>query len=83
MDLPNIVRVDFVDTDLQPDIGRILASYYLVNPDTEKLDKIKKRVEARFDTENDEPTIGCIDEIEDELRKNFQLLSLDTIEINW
>lgn len=83
MESPNVVRVDFVDTDPQPDIGRVLVSYYLINPDMEKLDKIKKRVEARFDTENDEPLIGCIDEIEDELRKNFQMLSLDTIEINW
>lgn len=81
--LSNIVRVDFVDTDPQPDIGKVLATYYLVNPDLKKLDEIKKWVEARFDTDDDEPTIGGIDVVEEELKKQFQLLTLDTVEIDW
>lgn len=83
MELPNIVRVDFVDTDPQPDIGKVLATYYLVNPNLKKLDEIKDWVEARFDIDDDEPTIGGIDIVEEELKKHFQLLTLDTVEIDW
>lgn len=94
-DAIKIVRLDFVDTDPQPDIGRVLISYYLVNPDMEKLEEIRKRVEARFDglydsdPENedeeirDEPTFGGIDEVEELLKENFLLIHLDKEEIKW
>lgn len=94
-DVIKIVRLDFVDTDPQPDIGRVLVSYYLVNPDMEKLEEIRKKVEARFDdvyTDDlddggseicDEPTFGGIDEVEELLKENFMLISLDTEEIKW
>lgn len=83
MKIPNIIRVDIVDNEPQEDIGRVLATYYLVNPDKEKLEEIKKRVESRFETEDDEPTVGCICEIEDDFKNSFEMITLDTVEIEW
>ena len=77
-----IVRLEI--TDNEGEFNRdVLACYYLVNPDTEKLKSIREMIESRFDDLDKEPTFGCIDEIEELLKANFSLISVSTEEIEW
>lgn len=76
-----IVRVDIVDNE-EYDGDQVLDTIYLVNPDMDKLLKLKARVERRFDTD-DEPTFGCIDEIQALITKQFKEIEVDKVEISW
>ena len=80
----NIVRVEMQDTEVF-DGDSLLYTFYLLNPDMNKLKEIKSAVEARFlnTTEDGGPSYGCIDEVEAELKKHFTLLNLKRIEIMW
>ena len=84
MEKVNIMRVDIRDNE-EFDGDSLLHSYYLVDPDMDKLDEVKKDVEARFEKENEDgdPSYACIDDIEAELKKHFTLLNLKTVEIMW
>lgn len=77
-----IVRLEITDNDGEFN-REILACYYLVNPDTEKLKAIREMIESRVDDLDLEPTFGCIDEIEELLKANFSLISVSTEEIEW
>ena len=83
MKIPNILRVDIVDTEPQNDIGRIMATYYLLEPNMKKLEKIRQKVKTRSDNPNHEATVDCIDEIYEELKRNFKMVTFDTVEIDW
>lgn len=77
----NIVRVDIVDNE-EYDGEQVLDTMYLVNPDMDKLIKLKERVESRFDAD-DEPTFGCIDEIQALITEQFKEIEVDKVEISW
>ena len=79
-----IVRIEMRDTELF-DGESLLQTFYLLDPDMNKLDEIKKKVEARFDDENEngDPSFGSFDDVEEELKKHFTLLNLRSIEIMW
>lgn len=53
-----IVKLDIVDTDVEFETP-ILATYYLVNPDMNKLDELKEMIEHRLD-------YMCKDDLSDE-----------------
>lgn len=84
MDKVNILRVDIRDNE-EFDGDTLLHSFYLINPDMEKLEKVKEAVEARFENLDDEgdPSYRGIDEIEMELRKEFTLVDVRKIDIMW
>lgn len=75
-----IVRVDIVDNE-EYDGDQILDTMYLVNPDMDKLLKLKARVESRLDT--DEPTFGSIDEIQALIEEQCKEIQVDKVEISW
>lgn len=79
-----IVRIEMRDTEVF-DGESLLQTFYLLDPDMNKLDEIKKKVEARFDDENEngDPSFGSLDDVEEELKKHFTLLNLRSIEIMW
>ena len=45
-----IVRLDFVDNDISP----ILETYYLIDPDKNKLEELQQKLNARYDYEYDD-----------------------------
>ena len=49
-----IVRVDFIDNSMFTGENPILDTYYLIDPDEEKLRELKHAVETRFDYEYDD-----------------------------
>ena len=67
-----IVRIEMRDTELF-DGESLLQTFYLLDPDMNKLDEIKKKVEARFDDENEngDPSFGSFDDVEEELKKHL------------
>lgn len=79
-----IVRVEMQDTEVF-DGESLLQTFYLLDPNMDKLNEIKKKVEARFDNENEDgdPSYCSLDDVEEELKKHFTLLNLRSIEIMW
>ena len=79
-----IVRVEMQDTEVF-DGESLLQTVYLLDPDMDNLNQIKKEVEARFDNENEEgdPSYGSLDDVEEKLKKHFTLLNLKRVEIMW
>lgn len=79
-----IVRVEMQDTEVF-DGESLLQTFYLLDPNMDKLNEIKKKVESRFDNENEDgdPSYCSLDDVEEELKKHFTLLNLRSIEIMW
>ena len=84
MEKVNILRVDIRDNE-EFDGDTLLHSYYLVDPDMEKLNEVREDVEARFNNEdeNGDPSYQTIDDIEAELKKHFTLVDIRKTEIMW
>lgn len=49
-----IVKVDIIDNDLSHNENPILDTYYLIDPDREKLQQLKEMIENRFEYQYDE-----------------------------
>ena len=86
-----IVKVDIVDND---DIG-VLSTYYLVNPNKDKLEEFKRKIEGRFDVFSD---VNASDEeitkaenfcdniwgeIADFIAANFTTIEVENFEIEY
>jgi len=84
MEQANVLRIDIRDTE-EFDGDNLLHSYFVLNPDMEKIDEIRKAVEARFDNEdeNGHPSFGVIDEIGATLREHFTLVRIPVTTIMW
>ena len=90
-----IVRVDIVDRDLGYGENPILDSYYLIDPDKEKLEELQHKLKARLDYDYDETLSEEESEylreiyndpwgfIELFIETNFKTLNIDTVEIDY
>ena len=82
--MEKIIRVDIIDTDWDNENPRIMETFYLVNPDVEKLDKLQKLMNNRFDYEEDnEENIEYFEEIYDYIEENFTSIDIELKEIEW
>ena len=77
----NIVRLDIVDSGPEKESERILYTFYLLNPDMNKLNDYKQRLEKREDALMDE--IDGIWDIEGYITDNFETIDVETIEFKW
>lgn len=83
MEQTNILRVDIRDNE-EFDGDTLLHSFYILNPDLQKLDEIREAVESRFyDIDDGNPSFESIDDIEAVLRQHFTLLKIPRAEIMW
>ena len=84
MEKTNILRVDIRDNE-EFDGDTLLHSFYILNPDLQKLEEIREAVESRFyDIDDDgNPSFESIDDIEAVLRQHFTLLKIPRAEIMW
>ena len=76
----NIVRLDIVDKDL-PSAEQLQATFYLVNPDPEKLEQLKYMIETRFDNAPDNEVDWST--IYDFISVHFRTVNIETFEIEW
>lgn len=77
----NIIRVDIIDNEPENPKSRILETYYLLNPNRDKLEALRKAIEQRLDDENSEYK-GLWD-IREYINKNFLTLDIERMEIEW
>lgn len=81
----NIVVLKIVDNE----DGSIMDTFYLVNPDADKLVKLKDLIENRFDDEmngDENPFLDNYSAIYDYIAENFQSISYNSAEdftIEW
>lgn len=75
-----LVKLDIVDKDL-PSSQQLQATFYLVDPDPEKLQELKYMIETRFDNAPDNEVDWST--IYDFIDANFKTLTVDTFEIEW
>lgn len=76
-----IIRLDIVDAQPGKSENKILKSYYLINPDKNKLYALKNGVEKRLETPD-----GCFEglwEIESFINRHFETLNIERTEIKW
>ena len=76
--MSKIVRLDIVDDGLDYS-NRVMATFYLVNPDENKLMRLKDMVENRFIKWELEEFA----EIYDYVKANFETVEIETKEIKW
>jgi thymidylate kinase len=82
--MEKIIRVDIIDTDWDNENPRIMETFYLVNPDVKKLDRLQKLMKNRFDYEEDnEENIEYFEEIYDYIEENFTSIDIELKEIEW
>ncbi len=77
----NIIRVDIIDNEPENSKNRVLETYYLLNPNRDKLEALRKAIEERLDDENSEYK-GLWD-IREYINKNFLTLDIERMEIKW
>ena len=77
----NIIRIDIIDNEPEPQKNRGLETYYLLNPNRDKLETLRKAIEQRLDDENSEHK-GLWD-IREYINKNFLTLDIERMEIKW
>lgn len=66
--------------------GSVMDTFYLVNPDADKLEKLKNLVEGRFVDEmngDENPFLDNYSAIYDYIAENFQLISAEDFTIEW
>lgn len=76
-----IVRLDIVLAKSGKSENKILKSYYLINPDKNKLYALRNGVGKRSETPN-----GCFEglwEIESFVNRHFETLNIERTEIKW
>ena len=77
----NIIRVDIIDNEPENPKNRVLETYYLLDPNRDKLEALRKAIEERLDNENSEYK-GLWD-IREYINKNFLTLDIERMEIEW
>jgi hypothetical protein len=81
--MEKIIRLDIIDNDWDEENPRIMDTYYLVNPDMEKLDELQKLMNNRFDYEDGDEYIESFEEIYDYIEENFTSIDIKLKEIEW
>lgn len=77
----NIIRVDIIDNEPENPKNRVLETYYLLDPNRDKLEALRKAIEQRLDDENSE--YKGLWNIREYINKNFLTLDIERMEIEW
>lgn len=81
MSKQKIVRLDIVDNDPEKQGKEILATYYLIEPNEDKLNALKELIEKR--NSGDTPSEIGIWDIDTFVANNFLFLDIERTEIKW
>lgn len=79
-----IVRLDIIDSD--EGYTDLLGTYYLINPDAEKLNWFKEKMASRFDDEMNDienPFSDTFDKVDEFIRNNFKTMVIETEQALW
>lgn len=81
MSKQRIIRLDIVDNEPEKQGKEILATYYLIEPNEDKLNALKELIEKR--NSGDEVSEIGIWDIDTFVAKNFILLDVERTVIKW
>lgn len=79
-----IVRLDIADSD--EGYTDLLGTFYLINPDTEKLNWFKAKMASRFDDEMNDienPFSDTFDRVYEFIENNFETVEIETERAEW
>lgn len=80
---PNIVKFNICDTDPEKPSEKILSSWFLVDPDMDKLEELKAKLKRRIeDVDADEEFEGIWD-IESYILDTFETIEIEDFEVPW
>ena len=74
----NIIRVDIIDNEPENPKNRVLETYYLLDPNRDKLEALRKAIEQRLDDENS--VYKGLWDIREYINKNFLTLDIERME---
>lgn len=81
--MQRIVKFNICDTDPEKPSEKILSSWYLIDPDMDKLEELKKKLrDSMVNIDADEEFEGIWD-IEDFILNNFETVNIDVFEVPW
>ena len=81
--MQKIVKFNICDTDPEKPSEKILSSWYLIDPDMDKLEELKKKLRDRIvNIDADEEFEGIWD-VEDFVLNNFETVNIDVFEVPW
>ena len=81
--MQRIVKFNICDTDPEKPSEKILSSWYLIDPDMDKLEELKKKLRDRMvNIDADEEFEGIWD-VEDFILNNFETVNIDVFEVPW
>ena len=81
--MQRIVKFNICDTDPEKPSEKILSSWYLIDPDMDKLEELKKKLRNRIvNIDADEEFEGIWD-VEDFILNNFETVNIDVFEVPW
>lgn len=81
--MQRIVKFNICDTDPEKPSEKILSSWYLIDPDMDKLEELKKKLRDRIvNIDADEEFEGIWD-VEDFILNNFETVNIDVFEVPW
>lgn len=81
--MQKIVKFNICDTDPEKPSEKILSSWYLIDPDMDKLEELKKKLRDRMvNIDADEEFEGIWD-VEDFILNNFETVNIDVFEVPW
>lgn len=77
----NIIRVNIIDNEPENPKSRILETYYLLDPNRDKLEALRKAIKQRFDDENSK--YNGLWDVREYINYEFLTLDIERMEIEW
>lgn len=81
--MQRIIKFNICDTDPEKPSEKILSSWYLIDPDMDKLEELKKRLQHRLENVDADDEFEGIWSVDDYIFKNFETIEIDVFEVPW
>lgn len=81
--MQNIVKFNICDTDSEKPSEKILSSWYLVDPDMDKLEELKTKLQHRIENIDTDEEFEGIWDIADFILNNFETIEIEDFEVPW
>lgn len=81
--MQRIVKFNICDTDPEKPSEKILSSWYLIDPDMDKLEKLKAKLQRRIEDVDADNEFEGIWSIDDFILKNFETIVIKDFEVPW
>lgn len=81
--MQKIVKFNICDTDPEKPSEKILSSWYLIDPDMDKLEELKKKLRDRIVNIDADKEFEGIWDVEDFILNNFETVNIDVFEVPW